>query len=132
MKIMRKRARKITSILIVSLLFLVPVSLQACDESQESQHSCCCCCEDSSQFHIFNQTEEHDCGCQLNEKKQVEVQPVIFTSQQNIKPEITLFISEFEFNSKDFSREFRGINSHIFSQFSKGPPLYILNSSFII
>jgi len=80
----------------------------------------------------FNISPEDECGCQLNEEKQTEVQPVIFTSQQNIKQEITLFISEVKFNSEDFFREFSGINSHIFSQFSKGPPLYILNSSFII
>jgi len=130
-KMLKKIVRKITALLIVSLMLFFPVSLQACQEAEGFQETCCCC-QNSDQHQKFDLAEQDECPCQLNEKRHTESQPATVVSHQESRPENLPSTLDVEFTSQNCFSQFRGTYNDRILLFSKGPPLYILHSSFLI
>ncbi|MFQ6002629.1 MAG: hypothetical protein ACE5KJ_02675 [Candidatus Zixiibacteriota bacterium] len=131
-KIPEKKVRRVTAIFLASILFFVPLSLQACQKVEVSQNACCCCCVNSSDSSHPNDAKQHECPCQMGESQQEESPPAIIVSHHDSKPEPFLVASEVEVTTKDYRPRLTSSSSLPFSLTSKDPPLYLLHSSFLI
>ena len=131
MKTKNSIGRKLTSFLILSVLLLVPLSAQSCQELDVLEKACCCCSE-SDQFSQTNHTKQHECGCQMGKKQQEESSPAVIVSHQDSKPETFLVTSEVELITEDYLVQTTSLYSHPFSFPSRDRPLYLLHSSFLI
>lgn len=127
-----KKIKTIATLLCINLIFSSSVFPQFCQETKEMKKSCCCCGENSSEISWFDFGQKESCGCQLNEGPKTENQPAIFTSYQDGKSEQTLWVSNIEFPSQGLTGQHSNIYQERIYFPLKGPPLYILNSSFII
>lgn len=131
MKMPGKIVGRATSIFVVTVVFLVPLSVQPCQMSEVSNNPCCCCL-DSPDFSQANHKEQQECGCHMGEKHQEESSPAVIASHHDSKPETFPVGSEAEVIAKDHSSQLAGLCPHPFSPASKDPPLYLLHSSFLI
>lgn len=131
-KIPGKMVGRVTALLIATVLFFVPLSVQPCQKVEVSQNSCCGCCLNSSLSSHPDDAEQRECPCQMDERQQEESSPAVIVSHQNSKPEPFLVASEVKVVTKDYLPQFTGLCPHTFLPISKDPPLYLLHSSFLI
>ncbi|MDH4223417.1 MAG: hypothetical protein OEV55_07760 [candidate division Zixibacteria bacterium] len=127
-----KKIKIFATLLCISLISFSSAFPQLCQEAKEMEKSCCCCGENSSELSWFDLGQKDDCGCQMKEKPKTESQAAIFYSYQNTRTENSLFISDITFTTQEFFKQSKDISSEEIYFPIKGPPLYILNSSFII
>jgi hypothetical protein len=120
-----------TSIFVVAVVFLVPLSVQPCQMSEVSNNPCCCC-SDSPDFSEANHREQQECGCHMGEKHQEENSPAFIVFHHGDKLGTSFVASEVEVITKDYRPQFTGLYSQPFLPTSKDPPLYLLHSSFLI
>jgi len=123
-----KIPRKTSAIFLITLLLFVYPSAQACQKAEVSQKNCCCC-GNSSQF---DTAEQRDCSCQMGENKPEEKTPAVITSNSDTRPENFLATSEIELIYEHYLSQLNELYSNSFLPPSREPPLYLLNSSFLI
>lgn len=131
MRIPRKMVGKIAVLLTVSILFFVPVSGDPCEKADISQNTCCCC-ESYCQSSPTNGMEQNECPCQMSENPKQESPSAVLVSHQDGKPEIFLLTSEVEPITQYHSSQLTNLYPYPFVLLNRDPPLYLLNSSFLI
>jgi len=127
----RKMVRRITAIVIAGILLFVPASVQPCQKVDISEDTCCCC-ETSGQLSQPDDTKQHECPCQISESQPVESSPAVIISHHKRAPEPLLLAAEIEGPTENYLAPFAGLNTNYFLLLSRDPPLYLLNSSFLI
>ncbi len=131
MNMQRKMAGKIGTLLIIPVLLVVPVSVLPCQEADIGQDTCCCC-ESSSQLSQPVDSKQHECPCQISEKEPAESSPAVITSNHERAPEPLWLASGNEEPRENCVAQLGGLHGNHFLLLSKDPPLYLLNSSFLI
>ena len=130
---------KITSLLLTSVLLVIPLFAQPCfiDSKLEKKldntsGNCCGCCVNLSPSSSSDCSDQHNCPCQMSEKQPEENSPVIIVSYNDNKPEENLVAGEIELLNVDSFIRQTCFRSHDFYLPSRDRPLYILNSTFLI
>ncbi len=134
-----RTSTKIISILLISVLLIIPLSAQACSMDprlgqgmEKSPDECCGCCNQSSTVSSSGSADRNECPCGIKEKQAEENSPAVIVSYDDNKTEAYLVAGEHELlNADTFIRQ-TCLRSHTFYLPSRDHPLYILNSTFLI
>ena len=130
-KISRKTLGSLILPLTLSLLLFAPPTIQPCQEAEASQSNCCCC-QNSCQHVVSSDSKHSQCPCQMEEKQKEESSPGVIVSKHDSKPKPLFLAWEIEVIPEDHFPQLASSYSHNFSVLSRDPPLYLLNSSFLI
>ena len=133
-KITRKNARATISLLVMCALFLAPVSVRPCETTEAPEQTCCCCpcCQETESSPVETEGEKDDCSCEISEAKEVESSPAVVSSHRHGGVEILLAASGTQGETDNYQAPFIAQLSASLCPPSRGQPLYILHSSFLI
>jgi hypothetical protein len=122
---------RVVSLLMATVLFSIPLSVQPCQMSEVSNNPCCCC-SDSQDFSEASHREKQECGCHMGEKHQEESSPAVIVFHDGDRSLTPFVASEVEVITKEYRAQLTGPYSQPFLRKSKDPPLYLLHTSFLI
>lgn len=128
--IKRNMLGKTGAILIVGILLFTPVSIMPCQKVNLSPDTCCC--ESSCQLSQSLDTKEHQCPCQIGESQPVEGSPAVLISNHEKTPKSLSLASEIREPVESLFAQFSGLYQNDFLLLNRDPPLFLLNSSFLI
>jgi len=130
-----KTLRKLTAISIALILMLVPVfqNTWLVTGCGEKEISCCCGCESVQEVENFGKTLHlsGSCPCHIDESEQIPEIPYESTDRNSINSDF-VFIDKPLDNIKIKIKEARFSIDLLEKPPALQPPLYILNTSFLI
>lgn len=129
MRILENRRMKVALIVIAFIFFFLSSAIlpcQRCDISQKTR-----CCESSCQVSASSE-QEGDCSCEIKKCPEPPSSPEVILPDYSKKTESLLQAYKFEFAGEDSFDQQKDTNCHFLILLSRDPPLYLLNSSFLI
>ena len=129
MRILENTKMKLALLVIAFIFFFlsgVILPCQKCDISQKT-----CCCESSCQVSPKNE-QKGDCPCEIKKWPESQSSPEIILPDYSKKSELILKAYKFEFTDEDIFTKQKDKYCHLLILLSRDPPLYLLNSSFLI
>lgn len=125
-----KMVKKVALIIMAFIFFFLSSFVLPCQKCDVSQTKHCCC--ESCLTSQPTKTQEKECSCEIKEWPEPQSSPAVIIPDYNIKPESVLQTSEVEVFHEDSFTQPKATNSHLFILLNRDPPLYLLNSSFLI
>lgn len=130
---------KLTSVLLLSILFFGTFSVQSCPmqpnllpETDSSLNSCCSCCANSSATLPKDDAEQHQCPCQMTESQPGGRSPAVVISRYDGKPETFFVTSEIGGISGVCLPQLITLSPTTFFLPDRDRPLYLLYSILLI
>lgn len=134
-----KMLTKLTSVLLLSVLFFGTLFVQSCPmqpnpvrETVRSPSSCCSCCANSSATLPKDDAEQHQCPCQMTESQPEKPSPAVVVTHYDSKLEIFLVTSEIEGISEVCLPQLSVPSPTTFSLVGRERPLYLFYSILLI
>jgi hypothetical protein len=121
----------VASIVTAAFLLFVPLSAGPCQQTGLSQGTCHCCL-DSLEPSYPDDTEHHECPCQMCESQQEQSPGEAIVSHFGGGPESAFDASVVEVITRDHQPQLASLYFHRYSSSSKDTPLYLLHASFLI
>jgi hypothetical protein len=129
MRILENKKMKVALLVIAFIFFFlsgVILPCQKCDISQKN-----CCSESSCQVSTKNE-QKGDCSCEIRKWPESPSSPEVILPDYSKKSESILKPYEFEFAGESALAQQKDNNFHFLTLLSRDPPLYLLNSTFLI
>jgi len=130
-RIMKAIVSKVAAIVIVGVLFVGPANLQSCNYCDFSEEMCCCC-ENFCQSSQHNDRDKKECSCEISEGTKAESPSAVIVTHPDNKPKMDSGSVEVEIIDKFCFTQLSDSNPYTSAFLSRDPPLYLLNSSFLI
>ena len=123
-------------ILVILTLPVVPIYDIASLSAAPAENTCgpiCCCCGDTSEDNSDDsrQSMAAKCGCNVDESEPAEEIPPLTVSNLSKNNESTITYIDHFFNNIDLNSRNNALKTDIIYD-DTGPPLYLVNASFLI
>ena len=129
MRILENTKMKLALIIIAFIFFFLSGAILPCQKCNISKKTCCC---ESSCKVSTNNEQQGDCPCEIRKWPESPSSPEAMLPDYSKKSESILQPYKFEFAGEDIFAQQEDTNCHFLILLSRDPPLYLLNSSFLI
>lgn len=129
MRISENTKMKAALLVITFIFFFLSGAVLPCQKCEISQKTCCP--EKSCKVSTGNE-QKGDCSCEIRKWPESQSSPEAILPDYSKKSDFILQPYKFEFASEDIFAQQEDTNCHLLILLSRDPPLYLLNSSFLI